>query len=95
MSRGAVPSPVTVLTSSAHKDGADSPSSLPHILSPFLLSMVCPRSQSLRLLEVEDLEDHLVQLFSTGNHGLLPSPGTSGNVWRHFWLLQPGGGSGH
>ena len=64
-----------------HKDGGDSPSSLlPHILYPFLLSMICsqiPESQNAG--SGRNLEDHLVQLFSTGNHWVLPSPG---GIWQ-------------
>ena len=64
-----------------HKDGGDSPSSLlPHILYPFLLSMICPQiPESQNAGSGRDLEDHLVQLFSTGNHWVLPSPG---DIWQ-------------
>ena len=61
--------------------GGNSPSSLlPHIPYPSLLPMICPLiPESQTVGDGRDLEDHLVQWFSIGNHLLLPSPG---DIWR-------------
>lgn len=98
MSRGAAPvhshSPGLALP---HKDGADS-SQLTTPSHSFPFSPINGLSSDPRVSDCwkwEGPRRSSSPVVFNWEPWTPPLQGTSGNVWRHFWLLQPGGGSGH